>query len=239
LATIFSSQPDPAGVLPFVTGGLALLLVLSRSPWRWARTVVTIVHEAGHAVVALLAGRRLQSIRLHSDTSGVTASRGKPTGPGMIFTALAGYPAPSLLGLAFAALLAANRITVVLIVAAVLLLAVLVVVRNVYGVFAVVASSAVLGVVAFVATPSVQAWFVYAVTWFLLFGGVRPLFELQRKRYRGSANASDIDQLGWLTGTPPILWLLIIGVFTVGCLVLGGLWLLEPALNSMLNGPTL
>ena len=40
-------------------------------------------------------GRRLAGIRLHSDTSGLTVSRGKPTGIGMILTAAAGYTAPS------------------------------------------------------------------------------------------------------------------------------------------------
>ena len=37
---------------------------------------VTIAHEGGHAVAALLTGRRLRGIRLHSDTSGLTLSAG-------------------------------------------------------------------------------------------------------------------------------------------------------------------
>ena len=61
--------------------------------------MITIVHEAGHALVAVLVGRRLSGIRLHSDTSGLTLTKGKPYGPGMVLTALAGYVAPSLLGL--------------------------------------------------------------------------------------------------------------------------------------------
>jgi len=60
---------------------------------------VTLVHEAGHAVVAVLTGRRLNGIRLHSDTSGLTVSSGKPRGAGMIATAAAGYLAPAALGL--------------------------------------------------------------------------------------------------------------------------------------------
>nr|WP_243770089.1 M50 family metallopeptidase [Amycolatopsis acidicola] len=217
--------------MPFVTGGVALLLVLSGSPWRLARNVITIVHEAGHALIALLVGRRLQGIQLHSDTSGVTVSRGKPTGPGMVLTSLAGYPAPGVLGLAFAALVAANRVTVLLGVAAVLLLGVLVMVRNAYGVLSVVLTAVGLGVVALVAGPEVQSWFVYLITWFLLFGGIRPVFELQLKRRRGAARDSDADQLARLTGVPGALWLLILGVLGVTCLVIGGAWLLEPALQ--------
>jgi hypothetical protein len=229
---IFGAQPNPTVWVPLVTGGLALLLVLSGSPWRLARNIVTIVHEAGHALVAVLAGRRLQGIQLHSDTSGVTVSRGRPAGPGMVLTSLAGYPAPAVLGLGFAGLLAADRITVLLAVAALLLLGVLVMVRNAYGVLSVVLTAAGLAVLALVAGPQVQAWFVYLITWFLLFGGVRPVFELQRKRSRGTARDSDADQLARLTGVPAVLWVLILVVIAVTCLVVGGAWLLEPALQS-------
>ncbi|WP_245975836.1 M50 family metallopeptidase [Amycolatopsis palatopharyngis] len=214
-----------------ITGAAALVLVLSRTPWRLARNVVTIVHEAGHALVAVLVGRRLRGIRLHSDTSGVTVSRGKPSGPGMVLTTLAGYPAPALLGLAFAALLSGDRMAAVLAIVAVLLLGVLVMVRNAYGVFAVVASAVVLAAVALLAPSEVQAAFVYLMTWFLVLGGMRPVFELQRKRRRGAARDSDADQLARLTGLPAALWLLVLGVIALSCLVLGGALLLEPALR--------
>ncbi|WP_425387911.1 M50 family metallopeptidase [Amycolatopsis nigrescens] len=231
MSGLINTQPDPAGPVPLITGGVALLLVLSGSPWRLARNVVTIVHEAGHALVAVLAGRRLQGIRLHSDTSGVTVSRGRPSGPGMVLTSMAGYPAPALLGLGFAALLSADLITALLGLAAVLLLAVLIMVRNAYGVFTVLVSAAVLAGVALLAPPGAQAWFVYLITWFLLLGGVRPVFELQAKRRRGAARDSDVDQLARLTGLPPALWLLVLGLLTVGSLFIGGAWLVEPALQ--------
>ena len=78
--------------------GAALALV--PPVWRYTRHVVTLVHEAGHAMVALLTGRRLNAVRLHSDTSGHTISSGRPRGPGMVAMAAAGYLAPSALGLA-------------------------------------------------------------------------------------------------------------------------------------------
>jgi hypothetical protein len=231
-AQLFGTQPNASVLVPLITGGLALILVLSGAPWRLARNLVTIVHEAGHALVAVLVGRRLQGIQLHSDTSGVTVSRGKPTGPGMALTALAGYPAPAVLGLGFAGLVAADQITALLIIAALLLLGVLVMVRNAYGVLTVVATAVGLAVLALVAGPSVQLWFVSLITWFLLLGGIRPVFELQTKRRRGRARDSDADQLARLTGVPAILWVLIMGVLALCCLVIGGAWLLEPALQS-------
>jgi Peptidase M50B-like len=229
---IFGTQPGPTAWVPVVTGGVALLLVLSGSPWRLARNVITIVHEAGHALVAVLAGRRLQGIQLHSDTSGVTVSRGKPTGPGMALTSLAGYPAPGLLGLGSAALLAAGWTSAMLVIAALLLLGVLVMVRNAYGVLSVVLTAGGLAVIALMTGPDVQAWFVYLITWFLLFGGIRPVFELQRKRRLGAARDSDADQLARLTGVSAMLWMLILVVIAVSCLLVGGAWLLEPALRT-------
>lgn len=76
--------------------GIVVVLSLP-GVWRTLRHVVTIVHEGGHAFIALAAGRQLSGIRLHSDTSGLTVSRGRPRGFGMIMTAAAGYTAPLLL----------------------------------------------------------------------------------------------------------------------------------------------
>ena len=106
-----------AEVLAYVSGhfgvllaaALALFAVGWRPLWRWTRTVVTIAHEGGHALVAVLAGRGLTGIRLHPDTSGVTVSTGARRGPGLVLTFLAGYPAPSLLGLGGALLVADGR----------------------------------------------------------------------------------------------------------------------------------
>src|SRR5690348_13087753 len=121
-----------------VTGIVALAAVLNRPVWRPLRTVVTIAHEGGHALAALLSGRRLTGIRLHSDTSGVTLSVGRPTGFGMVVTAFAGYVTPSLLGMGGAALLASGHITMTLWITLLWLALMLTMIRNVYGAFALV-----------------------------------------------------------------------------------------------------
>jgi len=238
LDQIAGAQPAPPQWVVLATAGAALLIVVSGGPWRLARNVVTIVHEAGHAVVALLAGRRLAGIRLHSDTSGVTVSRGKPTGPGMVFTALAGYPAPSLLGLGLAALLGAGKITLLLWLCAALLLAVLIMIRNAYGVVSVLVTGGVLVGVSLLTEPEVQAAFAYLITWFLLLAGIRPVGELQAKRRRGRANDSDADQLARLTGTPGLFWVFAFGLIALGALALAGGWLLADALADVLAGAT-
>lgn len=217
---------DEQNAVVLVTGVVALVVVMFGELWRPARNVITIVHEAGHALVAVLVGRRLSGIRLHSDTSGLTLTRGRPYGPGMVSTALAGYVAPSLLGLGFAGLVGADLTAAVLVTCAVLLFGVLVMIRNVYGFFSVLLTGGVLFGVAWWTSPVVQAAFAHLITWFLLLGGVRPVAELQRKRRRGRAPGSDADQLARLTGTPGVVWVGMFFLVNLGALALAAAWLL-------------
>ncbi|WP_329174917.1 M50 family metallopeptidase [Streptomyces sp. NBC_01477] len=220
------TQTDPPRWLIWATAVLALAAVLSGGVWRIVRNAVTIAHEGGHGLVALLTGRRLDGIRLHSDTSGLTVSRGRPRGLGMVLTAAAGYTAPPLLGLAGAALLAAGHITALLWGATALLLAMLVMIRNAYGALTVVLTGALFLLVSWVTKAQVQAAFAYLVVWFLLAGGARPVAELQRSRRRDRSGTSDADQLGRLTGTPAALWLFFFYVIALCAVVGGGQWLL-------------
>jgi hypothetical protein len=228
--TLLGAQPDPPGLLVLVTAVIALVVVAYRPLWRVARNAVTIAHEGGHALIALLTGRKLRGIRLEFDTSGLTLSAGRPTGPGMMFTLLGGYIAPSLVGLAGAWLLGGNRITLLLWLTVLLLLLMLINIRNVFGVVSLLITGAIVFAVSWYATPQVQAAFAYVSVWFLLIGGVRPVFELQTLRRRGRMPDSDADQLAGVTHVPAIFW---IGVFLVvnlaaliiGAFMLAGQWL--------------
>ncbi len=187
---------------------LALVAVGWSVSWRWTRTVVTIAHEGGHALTAVLAGRGLTGIRLHPDTSGLTVSTGARRGPGLVLTFLGGYPAPSLLGVGGAALVAADRAELMLWIALGLLAATLVHVRNIYGVLAVLATGAAVAAVAVWGGARLQDGFAAALCWFLLFGGLRAVRELQRgrRRGRGRADGSDVDMLARLTRVPGGMW---------------------------------
>ena len=93
-ARVTATVPDLPTTVLVATAAVAAVLVLSPALWRPARNVVTIAHEGGHALTAVLAGRGLTGIRLHPDTSGLTVSTGARRGPGLVFTFLGGYPAP-------------------------------------------------------------------------------------------------------------------------------------------------
>jgi hypothetical protein len=220
------TQSDPDLWVVLATLVAALAVIVPHGLWRISRNAITIAHEGGHGLVALLTGRQLTGIRLHSDTSGLTLSRGKPHGIGMILTAAAGYTAPPLLGLGGAALLGAGRITLLLWLATALLVVMLVMIRNAYGVLTVFLTGGTFLLVSWLAGPQVQAAFAYAVVWFLLLGGVRPAFELQAKRFRGGAGDSDADQLSRLTHLPAGVWLFLFHTVSLCALIGGGRWLL-------------
>lgn len=225
LDRLSTTQAAPSWQLVVGTGLVALVLVVFRPTWRVLRNAVTIAHEGGHAFTALLTGRRLNSIRLHSDTSGLTVSSGKPYGLGMILTMAAGYPAPALLGLAYAALLGAQRITLMLWLTIALLVVLLVKVRNVYGVLSILVTGGVVFVVSWFGTDATQSVLAYLAAWFLLLAAVRPVVELQRNR--AHEPNSDADQLARLTRIPGLFWVLTFGTIALCSLVFGASLLLD------------
>jgi len=220
-----TTQPAPSGWVVMATAFLAASLVWAPGAWPITRHAVTIAHEAAHGFAALLSGRRLQGIRLHSDTSGLTVSAGRTTGLGMIVTAAAGYLGPGLLGLAAAALLSSHRAVGMLWALLILLTLLLVQIRNWFGLWSILVSAAVVFSVSWWLGPQTQSAFAYSLTWFLLFAAPRPVLELQAHR-RGGARGSDADQLARLTLVPAIVWVGFFLFVTVGALALGARWML-------------
>jgi hypothetical protein len=151
-----------------VSAAIALALILSPALWARTRHTVTIAHEGAHGLAALVTGRRLSGIRLHSDTSGLTVSAGRPTGPGMVLTGAAGYTGPALFGLGAAALLGAGYAVGLLWALLGLLALLLVQIRNWYGLWSVLLTGAVLFAATWWLPAQAQAVFAHTVTWFLL-----------------------------------------------------------------------
>ena len=220
-----TTQPAPPGRVIALTAVLAMLLVWAPGAWPVTRHVVTIAHEAAHGFAALLSGRRLHGIRLHSDTSGLTVSAGRTTGPGMVMTAAAGYVGPGLLGLGAAALLAHHRAVGLLWALLIMLALLLIQVRNWFGLWSVLLSAAAVFAVSWWLQPQLQSAFAYLLTWFLLLAAPRPVLELQTLRRRTSARSSDADQLARLTWAPAIVWVGFFLVVTVGSCVVGAGWM--------------
>jgi hypothetical protein len=224
---LIGSGHHPSRLLVLGTALVALAAVASSRIWPVARTVVTIAHEGGHALMALLTGRRVSSVRVLRSTAGVTVSEGSPAGPGIVLTAAAGYLTPPLLGLGAAALLVTGHLAGMLMLGLVLLAALATAVRNAYGLLAVLVTGAAVALVLWRVSLLGEYAFGYALTWFLLFGSVRPVVELQRSRRRSPPGHSDADQLAVLTGVPAWLWVGVFAMVALAALAIGGFWLVR------------
>lgn len=226
LTAVTTPQPPlPAwGVL--AVGVIAALITWTPTGYRVVRHAVTIVHEAGHATVATLHGRRLHGIKLHADTSGVTVSSGRPTGLGMINTVTAGYPAPAVIGVAGAYVLSRGYATGLLWALLVVCALMLIQIRNFYGLWTILVSGLVIGATVWFLPTQAASWVAYLLVWSLLLAAPRSVVELQRARRRATVDAtSDADQLARLTGLPAVTWVAWFWFLTVAGLVVGA-WLL-------------
>jgi hypothetical protein len=229
-----STQPAPAAGLVVTLALLALVLVLHPRLWPATRLLVTITHEGGHAVAALLAGRRLRGIRLHSDTSGLTVSYGRPSGPGMVATLVAGYLGPALVGLTAVVMLLSGHALGLLWLFVLLLGSMLLQIRNLYGFLVVLAAAAALGALTWYGSAAAQTGVATLLTWVLLIAAPKPVVELVRQHRAGRAAHSDASQLSRLTRLPVAVWISVFGLLNLAGLATGAA-LLVPALAALVR----
>lgn len=187
-----------------VVGGVALAVVLLPPLWRVARLGVTLVHELGHAAVGVLAGRRFTGFVLRGDASGHAVTHGRGSGPGLVATTWAGYPAPALLAAVIAVAVGRGWSPPTLAVLGLVLVVALIRVRSLLT--ACVTVAALLGVAAvwWWGTPSLQAQVLTGAAAVLAVGAWRHLVAAAQDRSPGN----DARVLARLTRLPRWLWLL-------------------------------
>jgi hypothetical protein len=174
-------------------------------------------------------------IRLHADTSGVTLSRGRPTGPGMVAMLAAGYLAPAVAGLGAAVVLAAGYSLALLWLAVGWLALMLLQIRNAYGLLVLVICGAAAGLVSWYLPGTTVSLLAYLLTWLLLVAAPKPVLELMRQRRRGGARGSDVDQLSRLTRLPAAIWEVAFLLANLAGLAVG-IGVLLPSVGTVLAG---
>lgn len=183
-----------------VAAVIGIALVVSPA-WRVSRGWVTVAHEVGHALAAVVAEGRVRRIRVELDTSGVTEWSGAsvrrriPRG----FVAWWGYPAPGtgavLLGVAVRTGHEAVGLGV-LAVASVVVLAVWI--RSAWGAALVVALAGAAGAGA-VAGGSVAAAVAVGIAALWAVGGIRAAAAAAPRTRRGDgSDQATLAQVLWL-----------------------------------------
>lgn len=190
---------ETAVVLGLAAGALLSLVGLT---WRTvASHLVTVVHEFGHVVMAVVVGGRPSAVRLHRDSSGLTSWGGRRPLGRVRRTAVvsAGIPAPALAGLMCVVAVVDDRSRLALAGLAAIVAVVAVLVRNPWG-FVVVAGLVAGLVVSWQASDLIAAVVLAVVGGLLAVGAVRAGWaELRTRRSRPGGDAA---QLAGLTHVP-------------------------------------
>ena len=171
-------------------------------------------HEGAHVAAGWSVGRRVSGVKLNRDATGVTTTRGSGGFGSVIFT-FAGYLGPSLFGLATACLIALDQITLALGLALFCLAIMLILIRNFFGVISVAVSGVLVFLVLRYGSPEVQAVAACALSWFLLFSGVRWVLM----HGTGAQDAVDLTQR---THIPRFIWVTFWLAITVAAVWVGG-----------------
>lgn len=194
---------------------LALGLCVPRRTWRWFGLVVTVVHELGHALAGLVVGRRVMTIRIEADHSGVTHSFG--TGPTAAWSTFWGYPFPALVGALWVGAIGAGLWPLAAVVSAVVLLASLLVMRGWLS-WGVTTGAAVLLLGLVWADLALGRWLMLAAGTALWIGALRVWWLLARRHVGGHLSRraqrehplglpSDAVALAHATRLPAVLWI--------------------------------
>ncbi|HET6825006.1 MAG TPA: M50 family metallopeptidase [Amnibacterium sp.] len=230
VARVVAVSPAPGPADDLVVAVLVVAAVAWHPLWRRLRHGITIVHEAGHGFAATVTRRRLAGIRLHSDTSGLTVSVGRPRGPGMVLTLAAGYPAPCAAGVLAAWAVGAGHAALALWAALLVLVLVLVQIRNWFGLWTVLVSAALVASATWWLDPVWRMRIALAVTALLLGGGLRAAIELGSARRRDRRATSDADQLARITVLPAGVWTALFVAAALVALAAGAALLAPPGL---------
>jgi Peptidase M50B-like len=196
------------------TGLVVLVAFLIDGVWRFVRHFSVLVHEGAHVAAGWGTGRRVSGVTLNRDATGGTVTRGAD-GFGSVIIGVAGYLGPSLFGLAAAYLISIDEVTVALWLTLVSLAIMLILVRNFFGVISVVISGVIIFLVLRYGNPEVQAVAACALSWFLLFSGIRWVLT-------DGTRAQDAMILKQSTYIPRFVWFIFWLAITVGALWVGG-----------------
>ena len=207
------------------TGIILLAILLGTSltfpqVWRFTRNLITVAHESSHAIMAKLWLRKLAGIHLHSDTSGATYSGGGVWGISNLFTTMAGYPGPALMGAGILELIHLRLVFLSLIAVGLVVLFVFLLIRNPFGLLVEILLGCSLYLIYHYASIDVVSLILSTLGFFLILGGGKTILELHHQLQKGNASeGNDATAMRKLTHLHEQMWIGLWLALTVCCLL--------------------
>lgn len=178
----------------FLFLGLAILLTHIPILGNYVRIVNTLVHESGHALIALIGGD-VYTISLFMNTEGVTYTS-HSSWFGGFFTGGAGYVASSFMAFIAFWLISRKKYKILIgIIVGLILINVLLWVRNFYGVFWLLSFGTAFILLLYKSTANVVQYCLLLIASILLVESVSSAFTIQMLSYLQPHNAGDATGL--------------------------------------------
>ncbi len=193
---------------------------------RFTMHAITVAHEGGHTLLGVLTGVKVGRIRIDGDGGGETGFPEKMPWLADVLITLAGYLAPSAVGLGGVFLLLHDHPEWVLWLGVGMLALLVFKMGNPLGFIAAIGTGVMLWYVATRWSDPAQLAFTYTWVWFLLIGGARTITGLFWAVHRDD-KGSDAGEMQRLTLVGDIVWLGFFWLAAMSALIWGGVKLLH------------
>jgi hypothetical protein len=188
-----------------------VVLLFNRIPYlgKYLRVVNTLIHESGHALMALLMRGEVYEVELFSNRAGTATTKTK--GKFRFFmVAFAGYPVGSAFAWLMFYFISKGQYSVVLYsLATVSLLNLTFLVRNTFGLIWLVVFVMLVLIVKFYGDDMMRYIFCAFITGIMLFEALYSSVELITLAFRKSKSAGDAAILAQITRIPAMFWAII------------------------------
>lgn len=200
----------------FIVAGSILILYI---PFigKFFRIINTMVHETGHAIMALFTSGEVDSIELNPNASGLTKTKSKSQWSSIVIT-LSGYLfASGFAWISFWILSYKNYIWFFYLLLATAILNLMLWVRSGFGILWLLIFIAAIGLVWWYFPGKISNWFALSLATMLQFESLFTTFVLLKISIMKSSAAGDAFQLQKILWLPAAIWALLFVSFALFC----------------------
>jgi hypothetical protein len=219
----------PSSIWIVIALAIGMALAINPATWSYTRLFATYIHEVGHAILAIVTGRRVTAMHIEANSSGSTEHFGSArVGPSLFLTAIAGYPAPAIVGLAMMASVSSSHPRYTIVAMAITIVALALVQHSLRGWAVSLIALAVCAFLIFIGGGIIASEVIALLSGYLLIASPRTIVELHRIEAFRRKNPTRLDDthsvhsdaavLATMTGLGIIVWEMVFMLTCVACL---------------------